>query len=493
MKSYLDVIILGAGFSGIGLGVKLLEAGQRNFIILEQANDIGGTWRDNTYPGSGCDTESHLYCFSFALHPTVSRVYARQPEILAYMKRIVDDNGLRPYIRLGTMVTSVKWDDETLLWNVALADGSVLTARNFVAAWGQLNRPQTPVIEGQDAFKGDQFHSARWRHDIDLGGKRVASIGNAASAVQYIPEIAPVVGHLDVFQRSPNWVVPRMDRPYTDKEIEDYCTIPNFFAAHREELFEWRETTFLRMKQGSAEAAELERIALEHLQNQVPDPELRKKLTPDYPLGCKRILRSDDYFPAIVRENVSLITSGVSRIEPEGIVTVDGELHPVDVIIYGTGFETQSFQGPVEVIGREGHSLRDTWKKGAYAYLGMCVSGFPNFFVMYGPNTNLGHNSILSMLEAQFGYVVQALAAQDELGVDALEVRPSVVSRFNAELQGEMDDAAWSGGCNSWYKNAAGKVINNWSGTVHQYHDKTRRFVSDEFMMLSVSETVRQN
>ena len=493
MKSHLDVIILGAGFSGIGLGVKLLEAGKRNFAILEQADDIGGTWRDNTYPGSGCDTESHLYCFSFALHPTVSRVYARQPEILAYMKRIVDDNGLRSYIRLGTMVTSVKWDDEALLWNVALADGSVLTARNFVAAWGQLNRPQTPVIEGQDAFKGVQFHSARWRHDIDLSGKRVASIGNAASAVQYIPEIAPVVGHLDVFQRSPNWVVPRMDRAYTEQEIEDYCTIPNFFATHREELFEWRETTFLRMKQGSAEAEELERIAVEHLQNQVPDPELRKKLTPDYPLGCKRILRTDDYFPAIVRENVSLITSGVSRIEPEGIVTADGELHPVDVIIYGTGFETQSFQGPVEVIGREGLSLRDTWKEGAYAYLGMCVSGFPNFFVMYGPNTNLGHNSILSMLEAQFGYVLQALAAQDELGVEALEVRPTVVSRFNAELQGEMDDAAWSGGCNSWYKNAAGRVINNWSGTVHQYHDKTRHFVSDEFMILSVSETARQN
>jgi cation diffusion facilitator CzcD-associated flavoprotein CzcO len=493
MKSHLDVIVLGAGFSGIGLGVKLLEAGKRNFAILEQADDIGGTWRDNTYPGSGCDTESHLYCFSFALHPTVSRVYARQPEILAYMKRIVDDNGLRPYIRLRTKVTSVRWDDERLLWSVGLDDGSVLTARNFVAAWGQLNRPQTPVIEGQETFKGVQFHSARWRHDIDLAGKRVASIGNAASAVQYIPEIAPIVGHLDVFQRSPNWVVPRMDRPYTEKEIRDYCTIPDYFATHREELFEWRETTFLRMKQGSAEAEELERIAIEHLRNQVPDQELRKKLTPDYPLGCKRILRSDDYFPAIVRDNVSLVTSGVSRIEPEGIVTADGELHPVDVIIYGTGFETQSFQGPVDVFGREGHSLRDTWKEGAYAYLGMCVSGFPNFFVMYGPNTNLGHNSILSMLEAQFGYVIQALAAQENLGVEALEVRPTVVARFNAELQSEMDDAAWSGDCNSWYKNASGKVINNWSGTVHQYHDKTRSFVSDEFMALSAAEAIRQS
>ncbi|HEM7843248.1 NAD(P)/FAD-dependent oxidoreductase [Burkholderia multivorans] len=490
MKSHLDIIVLGAGFSGIGLGVKLLEAGKRNFAILEQADDIGGTWRDNTYPGSGCDTESHLYCFSFAPHPTVSRMYARQPEILAYMKRIVDDNGLRPFIRLGAKVTSVVWDDEALLWNVSLADGSVLTARNFVAAWGQLNRPQVPVIKGQDAFEGVQFHSARWRHDIDLSGKRVASIGNAASAVQYIPEIAPVVGHLDVFQRSPNWVVPRMDRPYSEKEIEEYSTVPGLFAKHRQELFEWRETTFLRMKQGSAEAQELERVAMEHLNSQVPDPELRKKLTPDYPLGCKRILRSDDYFPALVRDNVSLITSGISRFKSDGIVTADGAFHPVDVVIYGTGFETQSFQGPVEVSGREGQSLRDVWKEGAYAYLGMCVSGFPNFFVMYGPNTNLGHNSILSMLEIQFDYVLQALAAQDQSGVKALEVRPAVVSRFNAELQREMDDAAWSGGCNSWYKNAAGKVINNWSGTVHQYQDKARHFVRDEYIALPAGGTV---
>ncbi|MGI4860733.1 MAG: flavin-containing monooxygenase [Janthinobacterium lividum] len=405
------------------------------------------------------------------------------------MKRIVDDHGLRPYIRLGTTVVSALWDDATLLWQVTLADGSVLTARNFVAAWGQLNRPQVPVIAGQDAFDGVQFHSARWRHDVALAGKRVASIGNAASAVQYIPEIAPVVGHLDVFQRSPNWIVPRLDRPYSAEEIAGYRTVPDLFAKHRQELFAWRETTFLRMKQGSAEARELENIALEHLRSQVPDPELRKKLTPDYPLGCKRILRSDDYFPAIVRDNVSLITAGISHVVPEGIVTSDGALHPVDVIIYGTGFETQSFQGNVEVSGRDGQSLRDTWKEGAHAYLGMCVSGFPNFFMLYGPNTNLGHNSILSMLETQFDYVLQALAVQERPGSAALDVRPGVVSRFNDTLQGEMDDAAWSGGCNSWYKNAAGKVINNWSGTVGHYQDKARRFDADEFLALSKAET----
>lgn len=484
MQSHLDVIILGAGFSGIGLGVKLLESGRRNFMILEQADAIGGTWRDNTYPGAGCDTESHLYCFSFALHPTVSRMYARQPEILAYMQRIVADHGLAPHIRLRTRVTAAQWDDVTLMWRVTLADGRVLEARNVVAAWGQLNRPQTPAIEGQDTFQGVQFHSARWRHDVDLQGKRVASIGNAASAVQYIPEIAPVVAHLDVFQRSPNWIVPRLDRPYTAQELEDYGTVPDLFATHREALFEWRETTFLRMKQHSAEAQELQHVAVAHLEDQVPDAALRKRLTPDYPLGCKRILRSDDYFPALMRENVSLVTSRIVRIEADGIVSADGVSHPVDVIIYGTGFETQSFHGPVEITGRDARSLRDAWRDGASAYLGMCVSGFPNFFMLYGPNTNLGHNSILSMLEAQFDYVIQALAAQDEPGVAALDVHSGVVSRFNDALQDDMNDAAWSGDCNSWYKNASGKVVNNWSGTVRAYQDKTRRLVLEEFAIL---------
>ena len=471
MKPDLDIVILGAGFSGIGLGISLLRAGRNNFAILEQEDEIGGTWRDNSYPGAGCDTESHLYCFSFGLNPSVSRVYARQPEILAYMHRLVAENGLVPHIRLGKKIRTLKWDDAHNFWHIMLSDGQSLTARNFAAAWGQLNRPQIPVIPGQGSFAGHAFHSARWRHDVDLADKRVGSIGNAASAVQYIPEIAPSVKHLAVFQRSPNWIVPRLDRAYTQSELDDYQTIPDHFANHRRELFAWRESTFLRMKAGSADALEVERIALAHLAEQVPDPSLRAKLTPDYPLGCKRILRSDDYYPAISRANVALVTSPIERIVPPGVVTADGKLHEIDVLIYGTGFETRSFQGPVDVHGRSGRDLRSIWQGGAHAYLGIFVAGFPNFFLLYGPNTNLGHNSILMMLEAQFGAILQALGLQERADGASLDVREDVMADHDAAVQAQMNNSAWAGNCNSWYKDANGRVINNWSGTVQEYQN----------------------
>ena len=473
MNPDLDIAILGAGFSGIGLGISLLRAGRTDFAILEQENEIGGTWRDNSYPGSGCDTESHLYCFSFGLNPTVSRVYARQPEILAYMHRLVAENGLTPHIRLGKKISELRWDDTNRLWHIMLSDGQRLTARNFAAAWGQLNRPQIPVIAGQESFAGHAFHSARWRHDVDLADRRVGSIGNAASAVQYIPEIAPCVKHLAVFQRSPNWIVPRLDRAYTHSELHDYQTIPDAFANHRRELFAWRESTFLRMKAGSADALEVEQIALAHLAEQVPDPALRRRLKPDYPLGCKRILRSDDYYPAISRSNVSLVTSPIERIVPEGVVTSDGTLHEIDVLIYGTGFETRSFQGPVDVHGRSGRDLRSVWQGGAHAYLGIFVAGFPNFFLLYGPNTNLGHNSILMMLEAQFGAILQVLALQEKAGGAPLVVREDVMADHDAAVQAQMGNSAWAGNCNSWYKDANGRVINNWSGTVQEYQHLT--------------------
>jgi cation diffusion facilitator CzcD-associated flavoprotein CzcO len=471
MKPDLDIAILGAGFSGIGLGISLLQAGRSDFAILEQEDEIGGTWRDNTYPGAGCDTESHLYCFSFGLNLAVSRVYARQPEILAYMHRLVAENALKSHIRLGNKVSNLRWDDANRLWHITLSDGQMLTARNFAAGWGQLNRPQIPVIPGQANFAGPAFHSARWRHDVDTRGKRVGSIGNAASAVQYIPEIAPGAKRLTVFQRSPNWIVPRLDRAYTQSELHDYRTIPDHFAAHRRELFAWRESTFLRMKAGSADALEVEQIALAHLAEQVPDPDLRAKLTPDYPLGCKRILRSDDYYPAIARSNVSLVTSPIERIVPEGVVTVDSVLHEMDILIYGTGFETRSFQGPMDIHGRSGRDLRRVWQGGANAYLGIFVAGFPNFFLLYGPNTNLGHNSVLMMLEAQFGAILQALAWQDEVDGAALDVREDVMAEYDAAVQAQMDDSAWAGNCNSWYKDPNGRVINNWFGTVEKYQE----------------------
>ncbi|MEZ0168638.1 flavin-containing monooxygenase [Microvirga sp. TS319] len=481
MPSDVDVLIIGAGFGGIGMGISLLNSDSTSFVIIEQGPDVGGTWRDNTYPGSACDTESHLYCFSFSPNRSVSRVYARQPELLAYIRRLVDEYDLRKFLQFNTSVDKLVWDAPAKSWLVHLNNSEVIRARNVVAGWGQLNRPSMPAIPGREDFAGVAFHSARWRHDISLAGKRVASIGNAASAIQYIPEIAPLVSHFEVYQRSPNWIVPRLDRPYTDDEMRVFSEIPGQFERSRKGIFDFRESVFQRMMAGTASAKELEEVAKAHLRSQVSDVELQQKLTPDYPIGCKRILRSDDYYPALVRDNVELVTERIERITSEGIVTSDGRLHPLDVIIYGTGFETRSFQGPVEILGEEGLSLREFWAGEPTAYLGICVPKFPNFFMLYGPNTNLGHNSILQMLEAQFNYVLQALAFQRKSNVGATSIREDVFEAYDRKVQAEIQKSAWAGNCNSWYKTETGRVVNNWSGTVRDYQAVTSQLEPAEF------------
>ncbi|WP_336951483.1 NAD(P)/FAD-dependent oxidoreductase [Sphingobium aromaticivastans] len=484
MKTEYDIIILGAGLGGLGLGVQLRAQSITDFLIVEKEQGPGGTWRDNIYPGAACDTESHLYCYSFELHKDVSRLYARQPELLRYAERLVDRHGLGPHIAYGQEITAARWDEQALRWVISLADGGEIRARVFVAAWGQLNRPQIPAVPGRERFSGTQFHSARWPAQMDFGHKRVASIGNAASAIQYIPEIAPLAGHLTVFQRSPNWIVPRGDRPYTDEELRLFTQDDTAFADNKAELFAWRETTFMRMREGSDEAREIEAQARDHLSTQVADPGLRAKLLPDFPLGCKRVLRSDDYYPTLCRDNVDLVTDPIDHIVEDGIVTRDGTLHSFDIIIWGTGFETQSFQGPVDVHGVADQSLRDAWSVGARAYKGMTVAGFPNFFLIYGPNTNLGHNSILSMFEAQFGYITQAVRIALMEGI-ALDVRRDVMDRYDAELQEEMNGSAWVGDCTSWYKNADGRVVNNWSGPVQAYRDLTKLFDRDAYRVMA--------
>lgn len=483
MKADLDVAILGAGLGGIGMGCMLKAQGITAFRIFEKESRPGGTWRDNAYPGAACDTESHLYCYSFALHLSVSRLYAGQPELLRYAESLIDGHDLAPHIAYDSEITQVRWDDAQMLWAITFANGNTLTARAFIAAWGQLNRPQVPDIAGADRFAGHQFHSARWPADLQLSGQRIASIGNAASAIQYIPSLARQARHLTVFQRSPNWIVPRGDRPYTREELALYTSNPEAFRRNKAELFAWRETTFLRMREGSDEARLIEDEARAHLARQVPDESLRAKLLPDFPLGCKRVLRSDDYYPALMRDNVALETAPIREIVPEGIVTADGALHAVDIIVYGTGFETQSFQGPVEIFGRNAASLRSAWAGGARAYKGMTVPAFPNFFMVYGPNTNLGHNSILSMFEAQFGYITQALSHAFARHC-AVDVREDAYLAYDEALQHEMSGTAWAGNCTSWYKNAQGRVVNNWSGPVQAYIDATKRFDVDAYQCL---------
>ena len=478
-----EVAILGAGLAGLGMGMKLKMAGEESFVILEKEDRVGGTWRDNSYPGASCDVQSHLYWFSFDEQPDWSRVFALQPEIQANIERLVARRGLNHHIRLNAEVTEAVWLEDSGHWLVTTLTGEQVRARAFVAAWGQLNRPSFKGIEGREHFDGVSWHSARWRHDVDLTGKRVASIGNGASAVQFIPEVAEVAGHLSVFQRTPNYCVPRLDRPYTEEERRLFLEDPARLQESRDGFYWEHEGWIGAMKlEDNPVAQEFTRLAREHLESQVPDPELREKLWPKYPIGCKRLLIADTFYPALMRDNVELVTERIDRIEAAGVRTADGRLHEMDVIVYATGFETLSFIGHVEIIGRspkswpprrgEGVSLRDAWREAPEAYLGMTVSGFPNLFILYGPNTNLGHNSIIAMLECQFDYVLKAVQAAQQKGA-ALDLKPEVLEHYNAQLQDELRNSSFAGNCNSWYKTPDGRITNNWSGSVEDYRERT--------------------
>lgn len=483
-----DVIVLGAGFGGLGMGAQLTRDGFDNFVILEQGPGIGGVWRDNDYPGAACDTEAHLYCYSFAPHLRVSRMYAGRDEHMGYLQHLVDTFELGPRLRLNTEVTSAEWDQDAGLWVTRSTDGTVRRSRFFVPAWGQLNTPQIPSFDGLDRFAGDYFHSAQWDHSVDLSAKKVISVGAAASAVQYVPEVAKVAERLTVLQRSANWIMPRNQIVFTDEQLDAYEADPSLFEESRRKLHTFREDGFARTRHNTdAQKAGVDQ-ALAHLAAQVPDEELRRKLTPDYEFGCKRILRTDDYYPALMRDNVELVTEGVDRIVPEGIITRDGTLHEADVIIFGTGFDSQAFQGDLKITGLDSADLKSRWADGPEAYLGMAVENFPNMFMVYGPNTNLNHNSIITMLEIQQRYIIEVLESLLPVPGEAVSVRPEVLAEFNENVQENMQNSAFSSDCSSWYKNAAGKVINNWSGTVDEYRQLAATWDEASYIRHSIKE-----
>jgi len=469
------IAIVGAGFSGIGLGIRLLQQGIDSFTILERAPGVGGVWRDNTYPGLTCDVPSHLYSLSFEPNHDWSRRFPAQAEILDYLERCTD-NRLRDHIRFEAEVRSAEFDPERGGWVIELQPEETIEAEVMVAATGQLSLPSYPQIDGLEDFEGTLFHSARWDHEYELKGKRVAVIGTGASAVQFVPEIAPRVERLDVFQRSAPWVVPKPDRPYRPGERALYRRVPWLQSLSRfwdYMLFEVLVVGFTRHRWL---LKVFERAALRHLREVIDDPELRARLVPDYPLGCKRLVASSVYIETFTRPNVDLVTMPIERIVPRGVRTADGVEHEVDAIILGTGFRSNEFLAPMRVTGLDGADLNETWRDGAEAYLGLTVAGFPNLYILYGPNTNLGANSIVYMIESQIHYLLEGIEALRRTGSSYLDLRPEVQTAYNAEVRSRLADSVWLEGCRSWYVNEAGRNTNNWPGLTLEYRRRTRNF-----------------
>lgn len=470
----LAVLIIGAGFAGVGLAIRLKQSGIENFLLLEKASAVGGTWRDNSYPGAACDVPSHLYSFSFEPKTDWSRKFAPQAEIFAYIQQCVSKHDLAAQISFNTEVASAEFDAVAGVWQVHGTDGRHYRARALVSACGQLNRPAYPRIPGLDSFTGERFHSARWQHEVELAGKRVAVIGTGASAIQFVPEIVPKVAQLYLFQRSAAYVIPKPDRAYRAWELALLTRLPWLQQLDRGLKYVQHEVRALAFIHFPALMKLFKLSFQRHLASAITDPELQRRLVPDYPLGCKRILISNNYFPALAQAHVEVINSGIREITERGVVTEDGREHEVDVLIYGTGFTATDFLAPMQIKGLKGLDLNQAWRDGAEAYKGISVSGFPNFFMLYGPNTNLGHNSILYMLESQFAYVLKCLQTLEQPGLRYIDVKPQVQQRFNRHLQQVIRHSIWEQGCNSWYKNAAGKNTNNWPGFTFTYRQQTR-------------------
>lgn len=475
------IAIIGAGFSGIGLGIRLRQAGWRAFTIFEKGERVGGTWRDNTYPGAACDTPSMHYCLSFAPKVDWSRKWAPQPEILEYLERCVDEHGLRRHLRLGTEIEAARFDEDRGLWVLHTRGGETHEAQVLVSGVGQLGRPYVPDIPGLEGFAGPWFHSARWNHDVELAGKRVAVVGNAASAIQMVPPLAERARELLVLQRSANWMLPQNNRPYSRVEKAAFRRLPGLARLVRWGIWLQHEVRFPVFIQRPLMSRWATQRALDYVQEQVREPWLREALVPDYPIGGRRVLLSDEYYRAIERDHVRVVTTGIDRIEPNAVRTKDGERHPVDVIVLATGFRATELLAPMRIEGRGGRSLDDAWRDGAEAYLGLTVSGFPNLFIMYGPNTNLGHNSIVFMLECQVRYILDCLRKMREHGLSTLEVRSDVMRRFNERAQRKLARTAWAATARSWYKDARGRITNNWYGTTLEYWWRTRRARLDDF------------
>lgn len=470
-----EIVIVGAGHSGICAAVNLLKSGVRDFVVLEKAAGPGGTWRYNTYPGCACDVTSLMYSYSFAPNRDWERMYSTQPEIQRYIGEVFDRFGLAAHTRFGTEVLSYTFDDATDRWHVETSTGEVLTPRVVIAGIGALHKPSTPVFEGVEEFEGELFHSARWDESVDLTGKRVAVIGTGASAVQIVPEIAGQAKKVSVVQRTPQWVLPKHDRPLNRVERFLFRALPasqklyRYFAywTHELAIIAFMHPPLLRI---------VKWLSLRNLRKQVPDPALRARLTPDYTIGCKRILLSSDYYPALLRDDVELVDSPITRFEPSGLRTEDGVLHEVDVVVFATGFATDNRLAEERIVGRGGLTIQEAWRGGMRAHLGTTVAGFPNFFLMMGPNSGGGSQSILFVIEAQAHYIARCVRMMRAERATRLEVRADVEREFNTRLHARLARSVWnSGGCDSWFLDRSGHNRQAWPGSSVNYWRYTRR------------------
>jgi len=482
-----EVIIVGAGFAGIGLGAMLRREGHRDFLVLEREAELGGTWRDNTYPGIACDVPSHVYSYSFRPYPEWSRLFASGPEIRHYLRWAAEEEGVAEHIRFGADVASMAWDESREAWRCSTSAGDY-EARVLVLASGRLSEPKLPPVPGIERFaEGGSgralMHSARWRHDVELRGRRVALVGSGASAVQLVPELAELAGELTVMQRSAPYVVPKQDRPYSAAERRMFARVPEEMARTREDWFWQQERVFAQRALVAAEVESARRLALDHLRAQIPDPELRERLTPRYEIGCKRVLLSDGYYRAFGREHVTLVDSPLAAVEPGALIARDGRRVEADVAVFATGFQSARQPYARRVFGEGRRSLDEEWAGGMYGYASIAVPGFPNMFVLNGPNAGLGHNSAIAMLETQIGYVVQALGHMSAQAVGVLSVRRDRAEAYARMISAMSAETVWlRGGCESWYRDPEnGKLTLLWPGSTMSFRAHAGTFDASDY------------
>lgn len=473
------IVIIGGGPGGICAGIKLREAGYEDFVILEKSAGIGGTWYNTRYPGLTCDVNSYLYSFTFEPNPHWSNFYAGQPEILAYMQRVADKYGMMPHVRVNTEVTAARWNEEDARWHLSAKDGSRFSADIVIAAQGMFNELNWPDIEGLRDFKGTLFHAARWMEDHDLSGERIAVIGSAASAVQFVPKIAPDAAQLHVFQRSAPWVAPKQDNPVSAEERARLAADPKAMAAMRAKLHDELNAVITFSNPGIQAASTA--AGLRNLEA-ISDPELRAKMTPHVPFGCLRPLISNEYYPTYNRDNVELVTDPIARITAEGVETKDGTLRKVDTIICATGYQVRKYLSSIDVAGAGGRSIRDAWAGGAQAYLGLMTSGFPNLFMLYGPNTNNG--SLLYMLECQADFVVARLKEMERGQAAIIDVRREAMDAYNEALQADLNGVeVWQASCSNYYRTPSGRIVTQWPHTMDEYHRRCQGDHPGAFVM----------